>query len=1184
MRVEQFVYTKGKGGYQVVASSGGVGRDTIGEMQGYMYPAGVDPLAFSESRSLVTLDGGLAAYSIVQNVGVGPDGRDGTFYNHTFVMDAKEFQKSGCDSRPFDRLYMGGMGQGGELSTMRVHPPEMPSMPSGDAAAALEGALEALLAGKNLAVASGDPRLPQEILMALPRHLRLVPFSTLVISPARQPKYRLIMNPGFKVSPPSGFVTVDPAMPARAREYLSYYSRLVLGHEQKKIKDIQTTFESIPGGTDLQKLDLSCAYSAYCAAGASERADQARRVMRIAGRLGRKTRFMFYDWIRNTLPRDTRHAAGPASLPDGPDAASGFMPSADQSRVIAHRRGYLAVAARPGSGKTETISRRIACMISEMDGKSADGIVAFTFTVKAAEELRARIQKNLGEGASMPQGMFVGTIDSFCLAMLKRLDPKYHAYDVLLNLERVAFIDVHRERLGISKLDGSTYGYKIKKFCNTADIVTKESIPPHKIPDVDFAASYKEYLRALDDEKFMDFGIVAGRLLDLLSSDRGNLAQLGVTHLVVDEYQDVDPQQQRLIEMLSEGAISVCAVGDADQTIFQWRGSDPGRLDEFKEKTEDKNGTTVELATNYRATDGLVKCASRLIAHNHAGKTEMRADPSQPNRFGHGDLVYKTLAGREETCEFIHRSIMSLAGRRFETKDGGHSITYGDMAVLVHTNRDAADVAKFLRSNNIECEVEGGTAGFRDNVAKLALDCLLYALGPRDRRTMDDLGRRCLLTLGSDPFTFGSGMVEAVASACANPRTKQSRRGSLALLQVLSAMGAEHGSVRDHMPSLADLSKAIAGYEYANGGLTVEEARNIGAFIKTLEQFGFSIPSDRGASGKVRIMTIWRAKGLEFPVVFAPKLAKKHIQMKDQNYLDGAPYPAERYRGGKDYDRRLLYTAITRSQKYLVLTDTESAKQEFMPEMGDDLFSGDLPAGEGAGDVAREQIWHLAYEEVEAYRRCPHEYYLRHVLEYREGLKPEFDYVENVLAMLDVIHAGGRRGSVPSEAKIGEMADVMFHMRLATNSMESKLRKDAVRMLSRYAERREMILGNAGSAIKTRLEFDGSGVTDVADLVGGDGSATLFEPRGGAEKEHDRHAERARFRAISAVPGEGYVYYLSTGCKRKAEAEGVLEEISRAVSGINAGDLEATPEKKKCEKCDFALVCDRKGPALDGTG
>lgn len=893
---------------------------------------------------------------------------------------------------------------------------------------------------------------------------------------------------------------------------------------------------------------------------------------------------MFYDLLRDALPLDARHAAGPASPLDGPDAASGFVPSADQSRVIAHRRGHLAVAARPGSGKTETISRRIAGIISEMDGKSADGIVAFTFTVKAAEELRARIQKNLGEGASMPQGMFVGTIDSFCLAMLRRLDPRYHAYDVLLNLERVAFIDIHRERLGISKLGGISYGSKIKKFCNTADIVTKESIPLHKIPDEDFVASYKEYLGALEGEKFMDFGMVAGRLLDLLSSDRGNLAQLGVTHLVVDEYQDVDPQQQRLIKMLSRGAISVCAVGDADQTIFQWRGSDPARLDEFKEETEKKNGTVVELSTNYRATDGLVKSASGLIARNHAGKTDMRADPAQPNKFEHGDLVYKTLADRDGACEFIYRSIMSLAGRRFETKGGGHSITYGDMAVLVNTNRDAADVAKFLRSNNIGCEVEGGTAGFRDDVAKLALDCLLYALGPRDRRTMEDLGRRCLLALGSDPATFGSGMVEAVAGACAKPRTKQSRRGSLALLQVLSAMGAEQGSVRDHMPSLADLSKAIAGYEYANGGLTVEEARNIGEFIKTLEQFGFSVQSDRRASDKVRIMTIWRAKGLEFPVVFMPKLAKKYVSMEDQNYLRGAPYPAERYRGGKDYDRRLLYTAITRSQKYLILTDTESAKQEFMPEMGDGPFTGDLPSVEGAGDWEREQISHLGYEEVEAYRRCPHEYYLRHVLEYREGLKPEFDYVENVLAMLDVMHAGGRRGGIPSEAKIGEMADVMFHMRLATNSMESKLRKDAVRMLSRYAERREMILGNAGSAVKTGLEFDGSGVTDVADLVGGDGSVTLFEPRRGAEKEHDRHAERARFRAISAGPGEGYVYYLSSGRRRRAVAADVLEGISGAVSGINAGDLEATPERKKCEKCDFALVCDRKGPAPDGTG
>ena len=360
------------------------------------------------------------------------------------------------------------------------------------------------------------------------------------------------------------------------------------------------------------------------------------------------------------------------------------------------------------------------------------------------------------------------------------------------------------------------------------------------------------------------------------------------------------------------------------------------------------------------------------------------------------------------------------------------------------------------------------------------------------------------MTLGSDPAEFRTGMAEAAAGARAKPRTRDSRRGSLALMRVLSAMGAEQGSVRNHMPSLADLSKAVAGYEFANGGLTVAEARNIRAFIGTLEQFGFSIPSDRVASGKVRIMTIWRAKGLEFPVVFAPKLSKKHVQ-GDQNYLGGAQYPAKRYRGGTDYDRRMLYTAITRSQKYLILTDPDPARQEFMPEMGGGLFSVNLPAGDDAGESPREPISHLAYEEVEVYARCPHEYYLRHVLEYREGLKPESDYTENVLAMLDVIHAGGRSGRVPSESEIGVMADVMFHMRLASRPEESNLRKKTVGRLSRYTEKsRGTVLGNAGSSVKTVHGFGGSSVTGTADLVGGDGRVMLFEPKRGAEREHGR--------------------------------------------------------------------------------
>ncbi|MDA8001957.1 MAG: hypothetical protein MPL62_11805, partial [Alphaproteobacteria bacterium] len=227
---------------------------------------------------------------------------------------------------------------------------------------------------------------------------------------------------------------------------------------------------------------------------------------------------------------------------------------------------------------------------------------------------------------------------------------------------------------------------------------------------------------------------------------------------------------------------------------------------------------------------------------------------------------------------------------------------------------------------------------------------------------------------------------------------------------------------------------------------------------------------------------------------------------------------------------------------------------------------------------------HLTYGMAEAYGRCPYEYYLRHVLEYREGLEPESDYAKNVLAMLNVIHAGGRRGGVPSGEEMAAMTDATFHMRLATGSTESKLRRDAVKTLSRYAGRHGMILGNEGSAVRTGRVFGGSSVTDVADLVGGDGRVTLFRPGRGAQNEHERHAARAAFCAASVGSGEGYVHYMSTGRSRRAVAEGSLEVISRAVSGINAGDFAAAPEREKCKACGLARICDRKGSVPDESG
>ena len=262
--------------------------------------------------------------------------------------------------------------------------------------------------------------------------------------------------------------------------------------------------------------------------------------------------------------------------------------SEEQERAVAHRRGHLRIMACPGSGKTEVLARRIAGLVG--DGAAPTSIAAFTFTEGAAAELRGRIMSHLEEWPGMPDlgGMFAGTAGAFCLREIGRLRPEYRAYEVLDSARRAAFVDRWYQAIGLKGLrrGGARKWKTIRAFCESIDRLAWEGIPADRLSDGEFAGCYGRYLGKLKDERLFDRASVARALLYELDGDRAALARLNgaVKHVVVDEYQDADGLQERLLEHLSKGAESVCVVGDDDQSIFQWRGGDVRHILGFPEK------------------------------------------------------------------------------------------------------------------------------------------------------------------------------------------------------------------------------------------------------------------------------------------------------------------------------------------------------------------------------------------------------------------------------------------------------------------------------------------------------------------------------------------------------------------------------------------------------------------------
>jgi len=275
LNVEQFVYTttsiEERKGYQIVAKSERITERTISELEQYVYPLGIDPSEFKESRSFVLLRDNLIAYSRIKNIGLGYDGRDNTLYNHTFVFSKNDFEKYGNDSRIFDKFYLEDKSIQGILPTLSIDPPTLPFSPVVDELKPwLSETISSLFMNQKIALLSDDIELPQKILSFLPKSMRLIPFSTYVVEPKKQPKYRFIsgsklnksnLEEDFKIISPTGVPNVHNK--TSFEKSILYYVELICSNKYDELKEIQESFEKIPGTDFKNKLIFLTTFSKY---------------------------------------------------------------------------------------------------------------------------------------------------------------------------------------------------------------------------------------------------------------------------------------------------------------------------------------------------------------------------------------------------------------------------------------------------------------------------------------------------------------------------------------------------------------------------------------------------------------------------------------------------------------------------------------------------------------------------------------------------------------------------------------------------------------------------------------------------------------------------------------------------------------------------------------------------------
>src|SRR4051794_15323791 len=207
-----------------------------------------------------------------------------------------------------------------------------------------------------------------------------------------------------------------------------------------------------------------------------------------------------------------------------------------------YRGGHLQIIAAAGSGKTEVVAQRVAGLLA--DGIDADGIVAFTFTERAAASLKSRIEQRIVAHAKLGVpvldrigGMFVGTIHSYCFRILQQYVPRYETFDVLDDNRLTAFLTREAQRTGIKELDGTLFK-SLRTFLTNLSVIENERLGPHQLDDP-LRSIYERYCTSLEDNRFLTYGQMVDRAVSELGRPEVFAAVHGpLRHLIVDEYQD----------------------------------------------------------------------------------------------------------------------------------------------------------------------------------------------------------------------------------------------------------------------------------------------------------------------------------------------------------------------------------------------------------------------------------------------------------------------------------------------------------------------------------------------------------------------------------------------------------------------------------------------------------------------
>jgi DNA helicase-2/ATP-dependent DNA helicase PcrA len=810
-----------------------------------------------------------------------------------------------------------------------------------------------------------------------------------------------------------------------------------------------------------------------------------------------------------------RVAAVPTSRPPAPVLTGAAL------EAVRHRGGHLQIIAAAGSGKTEVVSQRVVDLLA--DGSPAESIVAFTFTERAAEELKNRIahrvEDRLGR-VTLDQlnGLFVGTIHSYCFRLLQQHVPRYETYDVLDDNRLTAFLSREAARLELRQLDDRNRLFaSIAAFLKGVGVIENELLDPASMPEP-FGSVVGSYYEALDRYRPLTYGQQVVRAVREL--ERVELAaQIHKTlrHLIVDEYQDVNPAQERLIALLTGPQVELCVVGDDQQAVYQWRGSDVSNIVTFKDRYP--SVTTFEITTNRRSRPQLIEIANEF-ARTIPERIDKTMARHRPSAGPEPEAVAWTAASEVDEAGWIAQVVLDLV-------DAG--VQFSDIALLVRGRASYARLVEQFATFGIPVQ-PGGRSGLFDQPEAVVLGRTIAWLTDLEWREQYAQGQSIpyadLFAEHQRVFRLSDAQRTRVARFLAQwkqavPRSDRTADLVGELYEFLDEIDAKRWDLSDpiavnRLGTLARFSSLLADYESVrrrsrpDPDLPGEQVggedrgtwyyRNFGLHIINYAQGayeGFDGEADF-ALNAVDLTTVHRAKGLEWPVVFVPSVTAGRFPStragSAQDWLVPRDrFNAARYEGGDADERRLFYVAMTRARDWLSVSRHERVKKRrvgpspyYLELAGHEVDPQDikLPPIE-SGAASDDEAVSLTYSELAWFVECGMAFRLRNLLGFQPRLAPELGYGKAVHHVLRAVAETTRAtGSVPTPPEIDQLLDGSFFLPTANKPAHRQLKDAARRLVATYTHKHESDLHRIWETERPfELHLDGVTVSGRADVI-----------------------------------------------------------------------------------------------------